>query len=95
MPSISTCHCVRTGLGDQGKTILIVDDEPGIARTLAHLLRRSGHTVETAAIGRLALAQCQDQDCELILCDLRVPKLDGPGFYQELWPGGSSKIHSK
>ena len=34
------------------KTILVVDDEPGIASALAHLLRRDGHTVDTAANGQ-------------------------------------------
>jgi PAS domain S-box-containing protein len=66
------------------KSILIVDDEPGITRTLAYLLRRDGHTVETAANGRLAIEKCQERDYDLILCDLRMPELDGPGFYQEL-----------
>jgi CheY-like chemotaxis protein len=66
------------------KIILIVDDEPGITRAMAQLLRRDGHTVETAANGRLALEKCQVQDYELILCDLRMPELDGPGFYRAL-----------
>jgi CheY-like chemotaxis protein len=65
-------------------TILIVDDEPALARALAYLLRRDGHTVETVANGRLALEKCQSQEYALILCDLRMPELDGPGFYQEL-----------
>ena len=67
-----------------GQTILIVDDEPGIARALMSLLQRDGHTVETAANGRLALEKCDSRDFTLILCDLRMPELDGPGFYQEL-----------
>ena len=66
------------------KTILVVDDEPGIVRALEYFLQRDGHTVETAANGCLALAKCQDQDYDLILCDLRMPALDGPGLYQEL-----------
>jgi len=65
-------------------TILIVDDEPGIVRALAHLLRRDGHTVDTAANGEPALAKLQTQAYDLILCDLRMPKLDGPGLYQAL-----------
>jgi two-component system NtrC family sensor kinase len=65
-------------------TILLVDDEPGIVRALTQLLRRDGHTVETAANGRMALEKCQGQDYTLILCDLRMPQLDGPGFYEAL-----------
>jgi len=70
--------------GVQPKTILIVDDEPGLARALARLLQRDGHTVETVANGHLALERCQSREYDLILCDLRMPELDGPGFYQEL-----------
>lgn len=68
----------------RGQMILIVDDEPGITRALTFLLRRDGHTVETAANGRLALAKCQERDYDMILCDLHMPELDGLGFYREL-----------
>jgi two-component system NtrC family sensor kinase len=67
-----------------GKTILIIDDEAGISTALAYLLRRDGHTVETAANGRLGLAKLRQRTYDLILCDLRMPELDGPGFYHEL-----------
>jgi PAS domain S-box-containing protein len=65
-------------------TILVVDDEPGIASALAHLLRRDGHTVDTAANGQIALTKLPTQAYDLILCDLRMPELDGPGLYQAL-----------
>ena len=68
----------------KGGTILVVDDEPGIGSALAYLLQREGHAVDTAANGRLALAKLRGQDYDLILCDLRMPELDGPGFYREL-----------
>jgi CheY-like chemotaxis protein len=71
-------------LAGRGQMILIVDDEPGIARALTFLLQRDGHTVETAANGHLALAKCQERDYDMILCDLHMPELDGLGFYQEL-----------
>ena len=65
-------------------TILLVDDEPGIVKGLTQLLRRDGHTIDTAANGRLALAQLQERAYDLILCDLRMPELDGPGLYHAL-----------
>ena len=65
-------------------TILLVDDEPGITKALTHLLRRDGHTVDTAANGRLALARLQERPYDLILSDLRMPELDGPGLYRAL-----------
>ena len=65
-------------------TILVVDDEPSIANAIAHLLRRDGHTVDTATNGQLALTKLHTQAYDLILCDLRMPELDGPGLYQAL-----------
>jgi signal transduction histidine kinase/sensor domain CHASE-containing protein len=66
------------------RAILVVDDEPGITSALAYLLRRDGHAVETAAHGRIALEKLQEHTYDLILCDLRMPELDGPGLYREL-----------
>ena len=64
--------------------ILVVDDEPAVVRALAHLLRRMGHEVDTAADGRLALEKLQTRAYDLILSDLRMPKCDGPGLYHAL-----------
>jgi PAS domain S-box-containing protein len=66
------------------KTILIIDDEPGIVSALAYLLRRDGYDVDTASNGRLALTKLQQRAYDLILCDLRMPELDGPGLYREI-----------
>jgi CheY-like chemotaxis protein len=70
--------------GSQGKSILIVDDEDSIRRALSRLLSRDGYTVETAANGRAALSQLETSTYDLILCDWRMPELDGLGFYQAL-----------
>jgi CheY-like chemotaxis protein len=65
-------------------TILIIDDEPSFARGLARLLRRDGYTVDTADNGQRALAKLQDQRYDLVVCDLRMPELDGRAFYEIL-----------
>jgi CheY-like chemotaxis protein len=65
-------------------TLLIIDDEPGFASGLARLLRRDGYTVDTAGNGQHALAQLQAQRYDLVLCDLRMPELDGRAFYEIL-----------
>ena len=62
-------------------TILVIDDEPGFASGLAQVLRRDGGTVDTAANGHRALAYLQAQRYDVVLCDLRMPGLDGPDFY--------------
>jgi two-component system CheB/CheR fusion protein len=68
----------------QHGAILLIDDEPGIHRALAQLLRRSGHTITTAANGHEGLAALAARAYDLILCDMRMPDLDGPAFYREL-----------
>jgi CheY-like chemotaxis protein len=68
----------------QGSAILLVEDDPAVATALAQLLRHDGHTVDTAANGRLALVQLQARPYDLIVSDLRMPELDGPGLYREL-----------
>jgi CheY-like chemotaxis protein len=65
-------------------TILLVEDNPAIAKTLSRLLRRDGHVVDTVANGQLALVQLQTRPYDLILSDLRMPELDGPGLYRAL-----------
>ena len=63
-------------------TILIVDDEPSILRVLTAVLRRQGYLVTTTANGALAWECLHRQSFDGILCDLRMPELDGPACYR-------------
>jgi CheY-like chemotaxis protein len=68
----------------RGKRILVVDDEPGIAAVLAEVLQMDGHVVETVSNGEAALEKLTAGEYDLILSDIRMPELDGPGLYWEL-----------
>jgi CheY-like chemotaxis protein len=68
----------------RGHTILVVDDERSLVTGLVRLLARDGHTVDTAANGRLALTMLETRAYDLILCDVRMPELDGPSLYRLL-----------
>jgi signal transduction histidine kinase len=68
----------------RGKAILVVDDEPEICGILAEILSEGGHEVEVAANGVVALEKLARRAYDLILTDLRMPDLDGPGLYREL-----------
>jgi CheY-like chemotaxis protein len=61
-------------------TMLVIDDEPSVTKALATLLRRDGSTVDTADNGHRALALLEEWRYDVILCDLRMPALDGPTF---------------
>ena len=65
-------------------SILLIEDEPTIQRALGRVLQRRGHTIHTAANGLEGLAALEVRSYEVILCDMRMPHLDGPGFYREL-----------
>jgi CheY-like chemotaxis protein len=64
--------------------ILVIDDEVSLVRALVRLLQRDGYVVATASNGRQALAALQAQRYDVILCDLRMPELDGRAFYAHL-----------
>jgi CheY-like chemotaxis protein len=68
----------------EGKRILVVDDEPPLASLIAEILASDGHIVDTAVNGLAALAHVEKHHYDLILSDLRMPELDGPGLYKEL-----------
>jgi signal transduction histidine kinase/CheY-like chemotaxis protein len=68
----------------QRGAILLIDDEPGVQRALRQLLQRSGYDITTATNGQEGLAALEARAYAVILCDMRMPDLDGPGFYHAL-----------
>ena len=57
--------------------VLVVDDEPALARALSINLRAHGWEVVTAADGRGALAAAAERDPDVIVLDLGLPDMDG------------------
>jgi len=62
--------------------ILVVDDEPGLRQTVSRILGAEGHSVGTACDGEEALSKLASEDVDLVLCDLRMPKMDGLEFIE-------------
>lgn len=60
-----------------GKTILVVDDDPDIVTAITRLLQDSGATIETAADGNAAVDAAQNCDPDLIVLDAMLPKRSG------------------
>jgi len=69
------------------KSILVVDDESAIGGLLGDLLALDGHEVDVAANGRIALDKLRARSYDLVMTDLRMPELDGPGLYREMERG--------
>ncbi len=66
------------------KTILVVDDEPDVARLLAEALELDGHRVETTTSGIAALDRLRERPYDLIFSDIKMPGLGGAELYHEL-----------
>lgn len=64
--------------------MLIVDDDLELAAIYQHLLETFNYDVSTASNGEVALKQLISRDVDAIICDLRMPKLEGDLFYSAL-----------
>lgn len=61
----------------QCKTVLVVDDDATVAAGTAMRLKASGYETRLAADGKLALESISEQVPDLIIMDVRMPRLDG------------------
>ena len=59
------------------KQVLVADDEPNLRRVLSAQLSRDGFEVHVAEDGEQALKVLADHHIDLVITDLRMPKLDG------------------
>jgi two-component system NtrC family sensor kinase len=61
--------------------VLVVEDEEAVARMLELLLRGDGHQVTVAGDGVCGLARLEEEQFDLVIIDLRMPRLSGRQFY--------------
>ena len=61
-------------------TILIIDDEPGLRQTVSLILAEEGYDVTTASDGEEGLSRALELQPDIILCDVRMPRLTGLDF---------------
>jgi len=64
--------------------ILVVDDEPHILHYMRATLESWGHLVSQAADGEEARERLSGDGFDLVIADLRMPRLGGREFYEEL-----------
>lgn len=60
--------------------ILIIDDEKAIRKTLTEILSYEGYKIEEAGDGEEGLKKFRDKTYDVVLCDIKMPKLDGIEF---------------
>jgi two-component system NtrC family sensor kinase len=67
-----------------GAAVLVVEDEAALGAAVAESLQDDGFVVERASDGLEALERVRQRHYDLIICDLKMPRLDGTQFYREL-----------
>ncbi len=65
-----------------GKRVLVIDDEKNMRHMLQVMLNKEGYRAETAADGVEALSLMEKNNFDFILCDLKMPKMDGMAFLE-------------
>jgi CheY-like chemotaxis protein len=66
------------------KCVLIVDDDLELSSIYQHLLETFNYEVNIAANGKVALEKILSRDVDAIICDLRMPELEGDLFYSTI-----------
>jgi response regulator RpfG family c-di-GMP phosphodiesterase len=66
---------------EKKKLVLIVEDEVDLALSYKELLEVHGYAVNTAPNGVIALKQILNRDVDAVICDLKLPQLEGDMFY--------------
>ncbi len=64
-------------------TLLIIDDEKAIRKTLSEILSFEGYTIDEASDGEEGLKKFKEKTYDAVLCDIKMPKIDGLEFLQK------------
>jgi two-component system, NtrC family, response regulator AtoC len=72
--------------------VLVVDDEPGLRQSLGLLLADAGYDVAAEGDGAKALTRALAESFDLILCDVRMPDMDGLAFLRGYKTGGGAAL---
>lgn len=63
-------------------SILIIDDESAIRKTLTEILGYEGFKIDEASDGEEGLKKFRDKNFDVVLCDIKMPRLDGLEFLE-------------
>jgi CheY-like chemotaxis protein len=74
------------------RTILVVDDEFGVADVLSAALEDEGYRVVTAANGREGIARVAEHQPDLVIVDFMMPVMDGPSMANALRQDGHKDL---
>jgi PAS domain S-box-containing protein len=79
-----TAEVVKPSTQQAQRSVLIVDDEPGIVEVLREVISEVGHKVATATNGSEAMERIKSGTYDIILSDMRMPGMDGAKLYESV-----------
>jgi two-component system NtrC family sensor kinase len=85
--------CETASANVPASRILVVEDEPTVGQLIADVLGEDGHRVDVVMDSQEGLNQIARTNYDLVICDLRMPRLDGPAFYDTLVRARSPAQH--
>ena len=68
----------------KGLRVLVVEDEPALAVAVSEALEDAGFSVDRAGDGEEGLTRLTEARYDLIVCDLKMPRIDGMQFYRAM-----------
>jgi PAS domain S-box-containing protein len=71
----------------RGASVLIVEDERALAAAVAEALMDAGLKVDHASDGQEALAHVRNSNYDVVICDLKMPRVDGMTLYRAIAAG--------
>jgi two-component system, NtrC family, sensor kinase len=80
-------------LATRAERILVVEDEPTVAQLIVDVLTEDGYRVDKLLDSRQAIERTQTHDYDLVVCDLKMPHVDGRAFYRALADAESPLRH--
>ncbi len=66
------------------RRVLLIDDEEDILEVLARILKLTGHQTTAIGCAEKALQELENEQYDIIICDVRMPGLGGKGFYRKV-----------
>ena len=67
----------------QIRNILVIEDEAPIRNLICEILKGEGYEVDSAPDGDKGLRRLRENDYDIVLCDMRMPGINGQGVYNE------------
>jgi CheY-like chemotaxis protein len=64
--------------------VLVIDDDDDLRALVVRIVKQAGYAVDSVADGQAGLDRLAERAYDVIVCDLRMPGVDGAAFYREV-----------